>query len=93
MNLEYKHLNIRVIGKVQGVAFRYAARSAALSLEIKGYIKNHPDGSVYIEAEGEVSRLESFVQWCRTGPSRARVDHLTIIESTSRGYTDFEIRF
>jgi len=48
-----KHVNITVKGRVQGVGFRYSAMEAAEELGIKGFVRNMPDGSVYIEAEGE----------------------------------------
>ena len=46
------HQNIRISGRVQGVGFRYNAREAAFHYGIKGFIRNQPNGDVYIEAEG-----------------------------------------
>ena len=93
MEVPLKHLNIKVSGKVQGVAFRYAARSTALTLGVYGFVKNLPDGSVYIEAEGGQEQVDAFVAWCRQGPSRARIDTITIIETAVQGFNDFEIRY
>ena len=47
-----KRINIHVYGLVQGVFFRYTTRKIARNLGITGIVKNLPDGSVYIEAEG-----------------------------------------
>lgn len=73
-----KHLNITVKGKVQNVGFRFYTNKKAVELGIKGYVKNMPDGSVYIEAEADEVTLDHFVLWCKKGPSWARVDELLI---------------
>ena len=59
---------IQVTGKVQGVGFRWSAAIEARSLGITGFVKNLPDGNVYIEAEGSIEQLNTFVEWCRQGP-------------------------
>jgi acylphosphatase len=48
-----KHFNIRISGRVQGVFFRASTKAKAEELGISGFVQNEPDGSVYIEAEGE----------------------------------------
>jgi two-component system LytT family response regulator len=53
------HKNIRITGRVQGVGFRYSARSLASSLGIKGFVRNLPNGEVYIEAEGNYLTLHT----------------------------------
>jgi acylphosphatase len=68
-----KHLNIKVHGRVQGVGFRYEAKKCARMLSIAGFIRNEPDGSVYIEAEGDEDALKKLVVWCRRGPESAEV--------------------
>ena len=45
---------------MQGVGFRYAAKTAAASFEINGIIRNLPDGRVELVAEGERAELEAF---------------------------------
>jgi acylphosphatase len=47
-------------GRVQGVGFRYAARSVALGFEVTGTVRNLPDGRVELVAEGETAELEAF---------------------------------
>lgn len=86
------HKNITVYGFVQGVGFRFSTRTAALSLNIKGFVKNLPDGRVYIEAEGEVDNIATFLKWCRNGPSRAIVKNIEIEDCALKGYLGFEIR-
>ena len=86
------HVNIRISGSVQGVGFRYAALRAARRTGIKGYIRNLPDGDVFIEAEGERAQLDAFVSWCHEGPPYARVEIVKVNESGWKGFTDFDIR-
>lgn len=86
------HIDIRVFGKVQGVLFRYSAKSAADRLKVTGFIQNEPDGSVYIEAEGKKERLEKFLQWCRRGTALAKVKKIETQKSKVRGYSEFAVK-
>ena len=85
------HVNIRVNGKVQGVFFRASTKNQADSLGLCGLVRNEPDGSVYIEAEGKEVQLQTFVSWCRKGPARARVMTFVIDEAPEKGYVEFSI--
>jgi acylphosphatase len=86
------HRNIRISGRVQGVGYRYSARSVALRLGIKGYVRNLRDGDVCIEAEGNPDQMAAFLTWCREGPTRARIDSVNIVGDDVVGFRDFEIR-
>ena len=88
-----KHVDITVHGLVQGVAFRYHAIEKARHSDIKGFVRNHADGTVRIEAEGEEINLRSFVAWCHQGPPHARVTKVLTNESDWQGYRGFEIRY
>lgn len=69
-----KHLNIKISGRVQGVLFRANAKKKAEELQITGFARNEPDGTVYIEAEEEKENLEKFLKWCHRGPLIAHVE-------------------
>ena len=86
-----KHLNITVKGKVQGVFFRMATKAVADQLQVKGIVKNMPDGSVYIEAEGDDFSLENFLEWCNEGPLQASVQKVEVVEGDVKNYRNFEI--
>ena len=47
-------------GHVQGVGFRYTAKSAAAGFEVSGIVRNLPDGRVELVAEGVREELEAF---------------------------------
>jgi len=86
-----KHLNIRVSGKVQGVFFRASARDVARSLGLNGFVRNEPDGSVYIEAEGRDRELSQFEDWCKKGPPHAQVSGVQIEEGMVQNFQYFNI--
>ncbi|MFO7842709.1 MAG: acylphosphatase [Bacteroidales bacterium] len=83
---------IYIYGKVQGVGFRYSALKKANELDIKGFVHNKPDGSVYIEIEGKGEILEEFLVWCQQGPTWARVDDVKYEEIPLSNYKKFMIR-
>ena len=84
-----KHLNIKIYGLVQGVIFRYSAKEVADSLKITGFAKNEDDGALYIEAEGEKENLEKFLEWCKSGPSLAKVEKLEVTEGELKNFPKF----
>lgn len=87
-----KHLSIHIEGKVQGVFFRASTKEKADELDIKGFVKNENDGSVYIEVEGEGDALKEFMTWCKSGPSRAIVHNINISEGELKNFFDFKIK-
>jgi acylphosphatase len=85
------HYNIRINGHVQGVGFRWSAARVANLLGIKGFVRNMPDGSVYIEAEGTEKKLEEFIHWCRKGPSFGHVETVIAEKGPAVDYREFTI--
>lgn len=87
-----KRVSILVKGKVQGVFYRASTVTKAQQLGVKGCVRNEPDGSVYIEAEGNEEKLNELIAWCRIGPPRARVDEVVVeTQATLAGFSDFRI--
>lgn len=87
-----KSIKINVLGRVQGVGFRYSALQKANELGISGFVKNRTDGSVYIEADGEPETLEAFIVWCHRGPARARVDEVKTEDIPYNNYKHFTVK-
>ncbi len=87
-----KAISIKVFGRVQGVGFRYYAQKKAMEFGVSGYVKNLPDGSVYIEAEGADYAVEQYLLWCEDGPAWARVTNLEKQWIPLRGHLSFEIQ-
>lgn len=67
---------IIVTGKVQGVYFRVSTERKAKELGLKGWVRNHVDGSVIIVAQGKEANLKSLLDWVHQGPERADVDQV-----------------
>lgn len=86
-------MTARVTGRVQGVGFRWWARTRAQSLGLTGWIKNDPDErSVTLLAEGPPERLDELERLLRIGPSSARVEDVEASrEPASGSFQRFEI--
>ena len=63
----------RVVGRVQGVGFRWSASRVAQGLGLRGSIRNAVDGTVEVSAEGPTEELERFARWLAEGPRGAAV--------------------
>jgi acylphosphatase len=81
-----------VRGRVQGVGFRYFARQRAEVHGVCGFVRNLPDGSVELRAEGAPQGLTAFEADLRRGPSFGRVDEAVVTVVEARGFQGFEIR-
>ena len=66
-------LELTIFGRVQGVNFRNFVETRAHEFKLVGWVKNNPDETVSIVAEGEGDVLEKFKEWCAVGPRWARV--------------------
>jgi len=91
---DMKQLLIRVIGRVQGVGYRYACRSEAQRLGILGWVRNCHDGSVQCCIQGDERKLQRMQLWLQDGPELAHVGHMEIIEEAADSELQaFSIRF
>ncbi len=70
------HLHAVVRGRVQGVGFRWFVREAAHRLGLAGWVRNLPDGSVEVAADGDADLIASFRAALREGPSGATVTNI-----------------
>jgi acylphosphatase len=86
-----RHLDITVKGKVQGVFYRASTKAVADQLGVRGFIKNLPDGNVFIEAEADNATMEMFLEWCNEGPQEASVIAVETHEGELKNYRNFEV--
>ena len=85
-------LELIVRGRVQGVAFRHYTCRQARQLGLTGWVRNQPDGSVRIVAEGPEPALRALEVWAGHGPDHARVDGVTSARSDATGtFNAFEV--
>ena len=85
-------IQIIVHGRVQGVWFRAGTKEKAGELGIFGWVKNRPEGTVEIHAEGEKSQIDNFIFWCRKGTPAANVTSVDLASISLQNFTSFEIR-
>ncbi len=85
--------DIIVHGRVQGVGFRYAARNQARSLNLKGWVKNNPDGSVQMVVCGSEEMCSQFIHWCRRGSGYSWVERLETKEMSPESFRTFSIKY
>jgi len=86
-----KHYNITVKGIVQGVWYRKSTLEKAIILGVSGFVKNLPNGDVYLEAEGSEQQLKSLLEWCAIGPEYAEVKQVSFKEEDLKSFHRFEI--
>lgn len=85
-------LSIVVQGLVQGVGFRYFVLRCAKELDLTGYARNMPGGTVEVKAEGERDKLNQLIAYLKTGPRMSEVNRIDISWSDARAvFPTFEV--
>ena len=83
---------IIIKGKVQGVSFRYFTLKQAQELNIVGWVRNKPNGTVEAVAHGDKINLELFIKKLEEGSSLSRVDDVILNwEHEEKDYENFTI--
>ena len=84
---------ITFTGRVQGVGFRFTARRAAQRRQLTGYVRNIPNGSVEMLAQGRGEEIDDCIQDLKEYFSgyikEAKIEEIPF----DSNYTDFEITF
>ncbi len=80
-------------GRVQGVGFRDFVRAHARRMNVRGWVRNTPDGRVEAVATAEADVLALFEARLREGPQLARVDSVEAAERAEEEFVFFEVRF
>ena len=86
-----KTVHLEISGKVQGVFFRALAKEIAEPYKISGWIRNTHHKKVEALITGEDEDVLTFVEWCKKGPEKARVDHVSITETQLQIFEGFEV--
>jgi acylphosphatase len=76
-------LHVQVKGKVQGVGFRWYMRVSGRRLQLSGWVRNCPDGSVEVAAAGSEDRLAELRKLLQRGPDGAEVSEVLELEAIS----------
>ena len=79
--------HVFVSGLVQGVFFRMHTKRMADTLNIKGWVRNLPDGRVEAVFEGPEENVKKLIEWCRKGPNGA------IVKSVETHFEEYKGEF
>lgn len=86
-------LHVTFRGRVQGVGFRYTTIELARSFPVTGWVRNQPDGSVELWAEGKEAALDSFLDAIQESRLGRLIDSQTVRPAAAEGaYHDFSIQ-
>jgi acylphosphatase len=73
-----KTVHAIITGRVQGVFYRGWTVEQARALNLSGWVRNRPDGSVEAVFRGPPESVEVMVRRCHDGPPAARVDGVSV---------------
>ena len=76
-----KRVLVKVYGLVQGVGFRMFVERSASRLGLTGWVKNMPDGTVQIDAQGPSGLIDELLRDLGKGPPASKVSSLNIVEN------------
>jgi acylphosphatase len=80
--------HVFVTGRVQGVFFRSQTKHNADRYNVKGWVRNLPDGRVEAVFEGEREAVQKLIEFCKHGSSGARVTNVELTWETYTGEFD-----
>lgn len=90
--MKNRGLIIKISGRVQGVHFRGKAKIIADDLNLTGYAKNLPDGTVEIIVEGSEDSLYQFLEWAQQGSTLAKVEGFEYRwQPVTNSYQNFQV--
>jgi len=94
MTTDTQQLHAIVHGQVQGVNFRYSTQAQASRLGLLGWVRNRPDGSVEVVAEGPRAALDQLLVFLQHGPRAAAVSRVEPAwRPASQAFSLFEVRW
>ncbi|MBX4212060.1 acylphosphatase [Candidatus Pacearchaeota archaeon] len=83
----------KIYGRVQGVTFRKQVQSFAIKEDIRGYVENNDDGSVFVLAQGAEGKLKRLIEWIKSSPGISEVSNVvSSFRKSTRPYFSFAIR-
>ena len=91
---EMRKVTLIVHGRVQGVFYRDSTMRKARELGLTGYVRNLPEGTVEIVAQGPLRILEDLIRWAHDGPPAAVVSKVEVYYGTvEQGMDGFKVSY
>ena len=78
MKDDQKQLRAIIHGHVQGVSFRYYTVQEAQKLGITGWVRNEPDNTGQVVAEGSQEQLDALIDFLHVGSPSANIAEIYI---------------
>jgi acylphosphatase len=88
--MDIEATDIVVTGRVQGVFYRAGMREQADRLEVAGWVRNEPDGTVTAHLEGAPAAVSELLDWCATGTPAAQVQDVSTEPAEVTGARGFQ---
>jgi len=86
--------HVFVSGRVQGIFFRSETKHKAESHNVKGWVRNLPDGRVEAVFEGEEETVKALIEFCKRGPPGARITNIDLRwEKFAGEFGAFRVRY
>lgn len=86
-------MTLIIKGKVQKVGFRYSVidHVHTQGLKVVGHVRNMPDGSVQVVAQGDIEALKDLHRFCTKGPPKAEVREVSedLVPISKLNFSDF----
>jgi acylphosphatase len=76
-------IHLSIVGRVQGVGFRWFVRVVGRKLGLSGWVRNRDDGSVEVAASGPAEKLEELRKQIARGPEGAHVADIRDLDEVS----------
>lgn len=88
-------MTLIIKGKVQRVGFRYSVADFVMTekLPLVGHVRNLPDGSVEVIAQGDLESLKCLHRFCTKGPPQSEVREVTqdLVQITKLEFSEFVV--
>ena len=101
-SIEYRESSIEMsqtakhivfVGRVQGVGFRFTAFHIANRYKLTGFVRNCPDGTVEMLAQGPAADIDNCIREIKESfPGYTRETKIEQVPLNAQ-YTDFKITF
>jgi acylphosphatase len=87
-----KERAVRVVieGRVQGVGYRAWTERTAISLGLRGWVRNRRDGAVEAVFAGGAAAVDEMVRRCHQGPRSASVRSVRVTDESEIAFPRFE---
>jgi len=86
--------HVFVSGRVQGIFFRSETKHKADRYDVKGWVRNLPDGRVEAVFEGEEETVKALIEFCKRGPPGARITNVDLRwEKFAGEFGAFRVRY